>query len=392
MPRVFNTTGLCVPEEHYMVNLDRRLCEIKGLVDSGKYFTIHRARQYGKTTTLMALSRYLRKDYYVVFVDFQIFGNADFRTESIFSAAFADTFIKALKRQQPDMTEGVVAAIRALEEKCTAGGEGFTLRPLFERLIDICAVLDKPVVLMIDEVDSATDNQVFLDFLAQLRAQYLQRFWHPALKSVILAGVYDVKNLRQKLRPQDEHRYNSPWNIAADFDIEMSFSGESIAGMLAEYENDYHTEMDIRRMADLVFDYTSGYPFLVSRLCQLVDEKVSAIYGSKKAAWTDDGFQVAVHMLIHEKNMLFDSLVGKLYDYPQLKKMLRAILFAGKTYTYMADGSVIDIATMFGFIRNDKGNVAVANRIFETRLYYFFLSEEENQDAEISMSNPGRGI
>ena len=31
----------------------------------------------------------------------------------------------------------------------------------------------KPVVMMIDEVDSASNNQVFIDFLAQLRGYYL---------------------------------------------------------------------------------------------------------------------------------------------------------------------------------------------------------------------------
>ena len=55
MGKVFNTTAVCVPEEHYMVNIDTRLKEIRKLVDGGKYFTINRARQYGKTTTLRAL-------------------------------------------------------------------------------------------------------------------------------------------------------------------------------------------------------------------------------------------------------------------------------------------------------------------------------------------------
>ena len=62
---------------------------------------------------------------------------------------------------------------------------------------------------------------------------------------MILAGVYDIKNLKRKLRPEEGHRYNSPWNIAADFSIEMSFSGSEIAGMLQEYEIDHRTEMNI---------------------------------------------------------------------------------------------------------------------------------------------------
>ena len=51
MSKVFNTTAVCIPEEHYMVNIAQRLQEIKALVDDGKYFTINKARQYGKTTT-----------------------------------------------------------------------------------------------------------------------------------------------------------------------------------------------------------------------------------------------------------------------------------------------------------------------------------------------------
>mgnify|MGYP000742370078 CR=1 FL=1 len=72
MPKVFNTAAICIPQEHYMVNLDSRVREIKKLVDAGKYFTINRARQYGKTTTLRALYRNLMKDYYVVSLDLEV--------------------------------------------------------------------------------------------------------------------------------------------------------------------------------------------------------------------------------------------------------------------------------------------------------------------------------
>ncbi|MGN0324112.1 MAG: hypothetical protein ACI4DZ_13465 [Oliverpabstia sp.] len=44
---------------------------------------------------------------------------------------------------------------------------------------------------------------------------------------------------------------------------------------------------------------------------------------------------------------------------------------------------MIDVAAMFGFIQNQCGNVAIANRIFETRLYNFYLSEDEMQKTDI---------
>ena len=65
MAKTFNITADCKPDKHYMVNLNTRLAAIKKMVDAGAYFTINRARQYGKTTTLRALNQYLKDDYYV---------------------------------------------------------------------------------------------------------------------------------------------------------------------------------------------------------------------------------------------------------------------------------------------------------------------------------------
>ncbi len=71
---------------------------------------------------------------------------------------------------------------------------------------------------------------------------------------MILAGVYDIKNLKLKIRPDSEHQYNSPWNIAADFDIDMSFSASQIREMLTEYEAEHHTGMDAEVLASELFN------------------------------------------------------------------------------------------------------------------------------------------
>lgn len=106
----------------------------------------------------------------------------------------------------------------------------------------------------------------------------------------------------------------------------MSFSKEEIAGMLYEYEEDYQTGMDVELLSGLIREYTSGYPFLVSRICQLLDEEIS----DKKNAWTKKGFLEAVRILLSEKNMLFESLREKLESYPELNSMLYSLLFTGK--------------------------------------------------------------
>lgn len=59
----FNTTGVCVPSKHYMVDISDKLEQMIVLIEKGKYFTMNRSRQYGKTTTLASLYRRLKEKY-----------------------------------------------------------------------------------------------------------------------------------------------------------------------------------------------------------------------------------------------------------------------------------------------------------------------------------------
>ncbi len=74
-------------------------------------------------------------------------------------------------------------------KKC-ADDKNCSLETLFKYLSAFCAEADRPVILIIDEVDSAIDNQVFRDFLSLLRGYYIRRDRYPTFQSVILAGVY----------------------------------------------------------------------------------------------------------------------------------------------------------------------------------------------------------
>ena len=62
----FNVTGTCIPSRHYMVDIENKLDQIERLVEKGKYFTISKPRQYGKTTTMFLLAQRLKKDYLVI--------------------------------------------------------------------------------------------------------------------------------------------------------------------------------------------------------------------------------------------------------------------------------------------------------------------------------------
>ncbi len=67
-----------------------------------------------------------------------------------------------------------------------------------KRITAFCRKSDKAVILTVDEVDKNADNQIFLSFLGMLREKYLKQKSgrDDTFKSVILAGVYDIKNLK----------------------------------------------------------------------------------------------------------------------------------------------------------------------------------------------------
>lgn len=385
MQRYFNTEGRCRPEEHYMVRLDDRLDRIKRLyVDRGKYFVINKGRQYGKTTTLMLLAEYLKKEYLVLSLDFQEIGTEEFEDAGNFVRAFTQIVSAQIRK----------LGLLDLQAEFLQNDAGESLRELFTGLSALCGAADKPVVLMIDEVDSASNNQVFIDFLALLRRYYLDREERPIFRCVILASVYDIKNLKLKMRTEGEHQYNSPWNIAARFQIDMSFSAGQIVSMLQEYEEDRRTGMDIAAVSECIYAYTAGYPYLVSAICKFLDEEIPNRTGFDTAmdVWSREGIVEAVKLLLNENMPLFDSMVKQLDLYPDLRNMIEQILYQGRQVSFSPAVKSINLGMMFGFLKEENGHVVIANRVFEMYLLNLLDSGCEENGCDCRLYRGGRGL
>jgi hypothetical protein len=372
--RYFCTTGLCIPGKHYMVDISGKIAQIRKMVDRGLYFTINRARQYGKTTTLSLLRKNLSRDYICLRMSFEGLGDECFENSKIFCVTFMELVQRALRFTS-----------LAEDENCSNKWMDLSVEnfnSLSAHISKLCK--DKKIVLTIDEVDKTSNNRVYIHFLGMLRDLYLARDEGEAsaFHSVILAGVYDIKNIKLKMinegiysHAADEGRlYNSPWNIAADFTVDMSFNPGEIATMLDDYENDHHTGMDISFLSQEIYNYTSGYPFLVSRVCQLLDEKFDK-------DWTIAGLISSVKYLTDvEKNTLSDDIIKNLESYSELHEFMYELIITGRDAKYSPRDPVVDWAMMFGIVqyRNDK--IRTANRIFERWITDYFLSKDYRAD------------
>ncbi len=106
------------------------------MIDDGMYFTINRARQFGKTTILAALAEYLRTDYRVISMDFQVMSTLSFESEQSFVSAFSDEILELTGELPGD----IEAKLSAFTEN---NGQTASLRALFKVLKAWCRESDR---------------------------------------------------------------------------------------------------------------------------------------------------------------------------------------------------------------------------------------------------------
>lgn len=377
MKKKFNVTGTCIPEMHYMVDTSSKINKIMNLVENEEYFIINRPRQYGKTTTLFLLEKSLNQneEYLVISISFEGVGDLIFEDEIKFSKGFLKIIKRAVELDNLEISRFID------EEKDDVNN----LDDLSSFITKLVKRVNKKVVLMIDEVDKSSNNQLFLSFLGLLRNKYLLRNMGKdyTFYSVILAGVHDVKTLKLKMRPDEEHKYNSPWNIASDFDVDMSFSSEEIKTMLDDYVENKGVKLDREYYSERLYYYTSGYPFLVSKLCKIIDEKIMP---EDRLMWEKEYMDLAVKEILRDSNTNFDSLIKNIENNKELYNFVKRIVLEGENISYIKTDNIIDIGTIYGILKEENGVCKINNKIYEQLIYNHMMMKVIRQDKNSIMS------
>ena len=376
----FNITGTCFPHKHYMVDTSKKLSAIMRYVEYGEYFIINRPRQYGKTTTLVLLEHKFeqKEEYLPISISFEGIGDAPFESKE----AFCPFFLRYL-------ADDILVKRRGLSHIFEEQNKTIdNFEKLSKALSEIIEKLNKKVVLMIDEVDKSSNNQLFLHFLGMLREKYLkaQNNKDSTFHSVILAGVHDVKTLKLKLRPDEEKKYNSPWNIAADFEIDMNFDAEEITSMLIDYSNVTGHKMDIPAVSEKIHFWTSGYPFLVSKLCKIIDETFLPKRECKD--WSVDDVDMAVRVLLPESNTLFDDMIKNFENNNELSKFIERLVLGSRDYIFEISVPLINLASIYGIIsRKEDGKTKIHNKIFEEKITAYMSGKLELENDQWYISS-----
>ena len=142
MEKEFNTEGACNPALHYMADTSAKFKAIMRLVEQGKYFTINRPRQYGKTTMLFRLTEALKKrEGYAVFrISFEGVGDAVFESESTLAPMFFRRLAQYMQNHDKTLAEYIQAVSLRLD----------SMETLSHAITDLVVYIGKRVVLFIN--------------------------------------------------------------------------------------------------------------------------------------------------------------------------------------------------------------------------------------------------
>lgn len=366
MKKRFNITGICFPDSHYMVDTSSKLRQTLEMVEVGEYFVINRPRQYGKTTMLANIQNHLdhSEEYFPIALNFQGIDRKWHESDEAFALMFVQELIRALKFTQQELTELLQKNLPEVKD----------MSSLSDVITEMAHAANKKMVLLIDEVDASSNYTPFLSFLAMLRTKYLSRSQpqHATFHSIVLAGVHDIKSLKYKLRNPEDAQYNSPWNIATDFEVRMSFDPAEITTMLKQYQEAEGVEMDQMEIANQLYYHTSGYPFLVSKLCKTIAEKLLPKKAEKR--WEKADVEEAVQMTVRENNTNFDSLIKNLENHQKLYNLVYRVLIDSEQIPANPHEPTISLGRMYGVFKSN-GRLSIHNRIYEQIIYDYLIAK-----------------
>jgi hypothetical protein len=348
----FNTSGPCIPGEHYMLPPERRLQHVLELIEDHRYFTLYAGRQTGKTTSAMWLEDHLNAAgrFRAVWVDLETAREKpDVAQAMLVILAALD---RALAFRHPDMPRPESAEITAM-----LGNPDAALLVYLQRL---AALAPLPLVLLCDEADGLV-GAAMVSFLTQLRHGYIERSRVPFPASVVLVGQRQVRDYA--LRQEDRQALawlgtTSPFNITAEAQTLGPFS-EAEVGELCEQHTAATGQRFTPQATARIWALGQGHPWLTNALA---DQIVRRAVKDRSVEVTAAHVDAAKETIILERRTHVDSLVARLRE-ERVRRILAPMLAGGTAEADVLDDDFAYVVGL-GLLRARLGRYEIANPIY----------------------------
>ena len=349
--KFFNTEGPVNKVMHYKIDPLSRwdMDEILTLIDREKYFIMHAPRQTGKTSCMLALRDYLNKKgkYHCVYANFE---SAQTARNDVLEGMYA--ILAELKDRIEDVLDIKIPFTTNEIIKNTGASKA-----LNGYLRAVTQLLDKPLILFIDEID-ALIGDTLVSVLRQLRAGYDTR---PDAfpQSVILCGVRDIKDYRIHKSNDDIITGGSCFNIKAKSLTLGNFSSDEVETLYAEHTKETGQVFE-PECFPLIMRYTGGQPWLVNALGYEVTYEMKA-NRDPSVMITTEMMETAKERLILSRATHLDQLVDKLQE-DRVRRVIEPMIAGDNAnVNYHDEQYCIDL----GLIKNSPRGVIISNDIYK---------------------------
>lgn len=353
-PRFFNTAGPVNCADHYCLPPLERfdLPEMMGLIQQKKYFVLHAPRQVGKTTFLLALTEHLNQSdqYRTLYLNVEAAQTAREDVEKGIQSILSQLGREAQHHLQDDYLAQSWPDIFAQHGANVA---------LNEVLSQWAIHSPKPIVLLIDEIDSLVGDTL-ISVLRQLRAGYPRR---PSSfpQSVVLCGVRDVRDYRiYSSEGREMITGGSAFNVKAE-SLRMGDFTRPEVERLYQQHTDETGQIFAPEAVALAWELTQGQPWLVNALAYEVTEKMGR---DRTAAITPDMIITAKENLIQRRETHLDQLIDKLKE-ERVRRVISPILEGDTAPENIPTDDILYLRDL-GLIRGEPGShLMIANPIYQ---------------------------
>lgn len=142
--------------------------------------------------------------------------------------------------------------------------------------------------------------------------------------------------------------------------------------MLYDYSKYNNLTLDINNLSQRIYFFTSGYPFLVSSICKIIDEK---IYPNNKETWNVKDIDRAVSLIISDVNILSKYIIKNLENNKELHSLTKSVLIDKQRirfdplYPKIRDGIECDI------FKKCEDGLEISNKIFQKIIYNYMIAK-----------------
>src|SRR6056297_1471627 len=352
MEKYFNTAGPVRAENNYMIDPLKRINkdEIMTLVDKWRYFILHAPRQTGKTSSLFALQDYINKQgqYKCLYVNVEPAQAARSKVEEGIKAIIVELASSASLYLKEEFF------FDNLNTFISYGG----YTALKTALSRWCQESDKPVIVLMDEIDSLIGDTL-ISVLRQLRAGYAERP-HSFPQTIILCGVRDVRDYRIfSDRDQQMITGGSAFNIKAKSLTLGNFTQEEIRTLYEQHTKETGQKFE-EGVFDLAWNYTRGQPWLVNALANEVCYE-NVVGRDRSKTITTQMFEGAKQALIARRDTHIDQLADKLKE-DRVRRVIEPILEGSNEIDAVSEDD-IQYCEDLGLIKR-VGSIEIANEIY----------------------------